>query len=270
MFTARLVALLSLLAALPAVAAEALFPAPLHLTRQVHDPISGTTVVLDEYASGNRLISVRGPRTTIADYEKNELVEIDREQLTYSVTRFDAIARATRSTGPSAAGAVKNKVTSAGVRATKLQRNAEVFGAEIERDGATQSLEISVDRSVQLSREALEVLLGAAYPGIRTAEQEAVITAAAPAARSIATTAANAQPARAAATYALPVEQTTRYEMDGQPIEFKMSVLRVGSEPIPADLVAIPAGATRVTSRIVAIANELEFIADPLTPPKEH
>ena len=46
------------LAAADLCGATTLFPTPLHLTRQVQDPISGSTVVLNEYAYGNRLISV--------------------------------------------------------------------------------------------------------------------------------------------------------------------------------------------------------------------
>lgn len=76
-----------------AQAAEPLFPAPLHITRQIQDPLAGTTVVLDEYGYGNRLVSVRGSKTSIADYERGELTEIDRDTATYSVTRFEALAR---------------------------------------------------------------------------------------------------------------------------------------------------------------------------------
>ena len=48
------------------------------ITRQVHDSISDKTTLLEEYGYGNRLVAVRGGRTSIADYEKGELVEIDR------------------------------------------------------------------------------------------------------------------------------------------------------------------------------------------------
>src|SRR5260370_24106548 len=90
----------SLLAGAAALAAGPLFPTPLHITRQVHDTISGKTAVLDEYGYGNRLVDIRGSRTSIADYEKGELVEIDRASGTYSVTRFDAVARANHIINP--------------------------------------------------------------------------------------------------------------------------------------------------------------------------
>jgi len=92
----RAVALQALfcLVVVPALlAAGPLFPTPLHLTRQVHDPISGKTTMLNEYGYGNRLISVRGGLTSIADYEKGELLEIDRDAGTYSITRFEPTAR---------------------------------------------------------------------------------------------------------------------------------------------------------------------------------
>ena len=132
MVRVRFAALLLAALSLPALAAGPLFPAPLHLTRQVQDPISERTTVFDEYASGNRLISVRGSRTSIADYEKGELIEIDRDAGTYSVTRFDAIARATKN---QALPQAKSTIKSTGSKATKLQRSAQLFEAEIKGFG---------------------------------------------------------------------------------------------------------------------------------------
>src|SRR5690349_10489781 len=75
-------------------AADVLFPTPLHLTRRVHESIGNATTTVEQYCYGNRVITVRGPITTIADYDKSELTEINREDATYSVSRFDQIARA--------------------------------------------------------------------------------------------------------------------------------------------------------------------------------
>ena len=52
-----------------------IFSAPLHLTREVTDPISGRIDVIDEYCVGNRMVSVarKGERVSIADYGKGEL-----------------------------------------------------------------------------------------------------------------------------------------------------------------------------------------------------
>lgn len=247
-------------------AAEPLFPTPLHITRQVHDPLSNTTVVLEEYGYGNRLVSVRGPKTSIADYERGELTEIDRDTATYSITRFDTIAKVTQSIGVVAsedaratALAKPRALRSLGVKATAHGRNADFFESEVEAKELHQKVEIGVDRSAMVSREALEVLLGAAYPGVRRAEHDVVLSAAAPQRSSVAT---NANESRSS-LYALPVEQSTTIELDGQSLSFRTSVVRVGNEAPPADVVAIPAGARLVTSRLVAVQNELELVNRP-------
>src|SRR5260370_36303965 len=125
----------SLLAGAAALAAGPLFPTPLHITRQVHDSISGTTAGLDEYAYGNQLVSIRGMRTSIADYEKSRLTEIDRAEGTYSVTRFDALATATQrpAGGPSRAlssSSSPRDIQSLGVRTTTPTHSADCFQSE--------------------------------------------------------------------------------------------------------------------------------------------
>jgi hypothetical protein len=259
------------LAVPPAFAATApLFPTPLHLTRQVHDSISGKTAVLEEYGYGNRLVSIRGAHTSIADYEKGELIEIDRDAGTYSVTRFDAVARANQIVNPQshAVAATTASATqpdraprSLGVKVTKSGRSAEFFEAEMGPASAKEKITVAVDRAAMLSKDALDVLVGAAFPGTRTGEHDVVLSAAAPPAPSGRIAATSVQ------SYALPVEQVTTVESDGQQVEFRSTVVRVGAEAPPADLVAIPAGARLVTSRIVQVANELEQADHPNTPP---
>ena len=271
-----LCAIIVLLVPVASLAASApLFPTPLHLTRQVHDSISDKTAVLEEYGYGNRLVAIRGALTSIADYEKGELVEIDRDNGTYSITRFDALAKAAQRVNPPSATRVEaasaDKLTramrSVGVKAAKNGRSAEFFEAAIDTPSVKETISIGIDRSALVSKEALEVLLGAAYPGVRTGEHDAVLSAAAPPGRPVVASSAGAQPAESG--YALPVEQVIRYEMEGQRVEIRSSVMRVGSEAPPADLVAIPAGARLVTSRIVAVAAELELLEHPTaTPPK--
>ena len=251
-------------------AAEPLFPTPLHLTRQVHDPISNTTVVLDEYAYGNRLVSVRGGKTSIADYERGELTEINRDDATYSITKFEVLAKAlaggatARATSLQAqdSGAERMQLRSSGMKATKLGRNAEFFEAEVESAPMKRTMAIAVDANTMVSKEALEVLLGAAYPNPRQAEHDAVVRAAARENRrgDIATNALSA-PQR----YALPIEQSMLIELDGQKLEMRTSVVRIGTELPGADLLSIPAGARLVTSRIVAVQNELEKLDRPQT-----
>jgi len=252
-----LAALVSLCVSPLFAGAAPLFPQPLHLTRQVSDPISGATTVVNEYGYGNRLVSVRGSLTSIADYEKGELTEIDRDAGTYSITRFDVVAKAAKVLGVPAAATeqrIRREPRSLGAKQTKAGRTAEFFQDDVDAKPMKQSIEVGVDRTVMVSRDALEVLLGSAYPGTRRSEHEVVLAAAA-ASRS------------ADATYALPVEQVIRYEVEGQKLEFRSSVLRVGSEPPPADLVSIPAGARLIDSRIVAVQREIDQFDHPTPPP---
>lgn len=250
----------------PIFAGGPIFPTPIHITREVQDPISGKTIVLNEYGYGNRLVAVRDHVTAIADYEKGELIEIDRNAGTYSVTRFETIAKAAKLQGggeggeiPAAQGAsqtVRGDVKALGAKATKSGRPADFFRVE----GESQAVEVAIDRNVSLSREALEVLLGTAYPGTGSRQHDAVIAAAAHrgGGRGVAADAASQEP-----SYSLPLEQ--RFEIgDGEEtIEFRSSVLRVGNEPPPADMVAIPAGARLVESRTAGVLRELERIDSP-------
>ena len=246
------------------LAAPPLFHTPLHLTRQVNDSISGKTAVVDEYGYGNRLVSVRGLRTSIADYEKGVLTEIDREQATYSVTRFDIIAKASASpVGETASEESSQKAApvlrSNGAKRTKLGRSAEFFESQIDSAGTKRKVQVGIDRTVLVSREALEVLLGSAYPGERRREHDVVLSAAAPA-DSVRSLSAGSQ---GAPSYALPIEQIVSYDIEGQQLEFRTTVVRVGTEQAPADLLAIPAGARLVPSRIAATAAEVEQMSHP-------
>lgn len=271
-----LCALVSLLVSSSAGAAEPLFPTPLHLTRQVHDPLADSTVVLEEYGYGNRLVSVRGPKTSIADYERGELTEIDRDAATYSVTRFDQIAKAVAMAGGGGAAPVKEDraearavatMRSTGMRATKLGRNAEYFEAEVGAAGMKQKVEIALDPTARVSRAALEVLLGAAYPAAKRPEHDVVMSAAVTREQRRGNVSTNAAAAQTQELYALPIEQRFTIGLDDQTtIELRSSVVRVGNEQPPADLVSIPAGARLVVSRYVAVASELELMNRPSSP----
>jgi hypothetical protein len=250
-----------------AAAEQPLFPTPLHITRQISEPFSGKTVVIQEYGYGNRLISVRGSVTAIADYEKGELTEIDREGGTYSVTRFDIIAKASKALAAPPAAALKVKelrLRTAGARTTKGGRLAEFFSAEIGGKESKQAFEVGIDRSVTLSREALEVVIGAAYPGTRNSEHEVLLSAAG---GGRLTPISQGSSSASRPTYALPVEQVTRYEVEGEALEFRNTVMRIGSEPPSADLLAIPGGARLVESRIAAVHRELELAERQNEPP---
>ncbi len=224
--------------AVSAFAADVLFPAPLHLTRQVHDSIGGSTEVVEQYCYGDRVISVKGAVTTIADYGKGELTEINREEGTWSVTRFDDVAKSLRvgTAEPPAKGkwAIRN------IRA------GNAFEGELEEGGTKRHSRVAVDRSVRLSKDALDVLIGAAYPNSRKVEDTVVLEA--------------AKTANATNTFALPVEQQHSFVIDGLRAEVRDVVTRVGAELVPADLVAIPPDAKLVQSRLLQRMQAFEQI----------
>jgi hypothetical protein len=60
---------IALLIAIPLLASDIpLFPTPLHLVRRVEDPIANSSTEVDEYCTGNKIITVRGAKTAIVDY----------------------------------------------------------------------------------------------------------------------------------------------------------------------------------------------------------
>ncbi len=245
----RVCFLLSLLfATLPMLGADVLFPTPLHVTRRIHDSISGSTTTVEQYCYGNRVVTVRGPVTTIADYDKGEITEINRDAATYSVSRFDQIAKALHpkavSTPAIASNAKKSwELRPLGRTAALSARSTDVFEADREDADMKRHVRIGVDSSVALSKDALDVLTGSAFPGSPKDEDGAIAIA-----------------AKGAKGYALPVEQLFQFEAEGQRAEYRDVVLRVGAEAPPADAVAIPAGATLVESRLIATTRMIDAI----------
>lgn len=244
--------------ALTATAAEVLFPLPLHLTRQIHDSIGNSTTVVDQYCYGNRVVAVNGGITTIADYGKGDLTEINRDERTYSVTRFDDVAKALTAGGTPAATPAKSewKVRSTGRQQLRTNRAADVFEAELEEGEMTRRTRVAVDRSIGLSRDALDILIGAAYPSNRKAEDQVVVDAA----RSRTNIAPQSANGAAARTYALPVEQVSTFVIDGQEAEYRDVVTRVGEELVSSDLISIPPGAKLVESRLVQRMHAVEML----------
>lgn len=244
--------------ALPVLAADILFPTPLHLTRQVHDSIGGSTVTVEQYCYGNRVITVSGPLTSIADYGKGELTEIDREGRTYSVTRFDDVAKALRAGGGPAAEATAAKsewkVRSTGLNQLRTNRASDAVEAELEDGPNKRIARVAVDRSVTLSKDALDVIIGSAYPNNRKAEDQVVVDAAR--SRGGGRVAANADDR----TFALPVEQHHTFIIEGQRAEMRDVVTRVGEEQVPPDLIAIPPDAKLVESRLLQRMHAIEQV----------
>lgn len=249
------------------LAAQAvLFPQPVHLTRQITDPFAAAPIVVEQYCYGNRVVTVRGARTTIADYERNELTEIDRDAATYSITAFEDVAKATAGAHSAAAKATPKKkewaVRPKAARASKLGRNAEVYELALEAPMQSETIEVSIDRSVQFSPAAAEVVLGMAYPANKHADAEAVMK--------VARTRQGVRSEAAGSendSVGLPVEQITRIDVEGERLEHRDVVVHVGKElPEPA-LLALPPNATRVESRLTMRTRVLEELDRVIAPP---
>lgn len=233
-------ALAAALVAPEARAAEVLFPAPLHLTRTIDDPISKTRTVVEEYCYGNRVIAIRGPLTSIADYEKGELTQIDRDRGTYSVTTFETIAKGQRANA-NVDAVSKPEPKGTEMRAGKL---ADIFEARAADGASTRLIRVGVSREIALSRDALEVIIGSRYPNRRGEEHSIAIEAATPREKSGGIRAASASNR----DYALPLEQSVDYEIDGETLRLRNVVTRVGHELPPSELITPPPGATLVES----------------------
>ena len=233
-----------------------LFPQPLHITRAVEDP-SGKTSVVDEYCRGNVVVSISGDRTVIADYEKQTLTEIDRAAGTYSVTPFTQLAKIAPPAPAIKADAYEYRA--AGPRSSRAGADYYEAAAKSERT-PIRKVETGVDRSVKLSRDAAEVLAGAAYPRARSEESELALRATAPdvSSRRAQSNAVAAAAAAQAQSYGLAVDQTVTYSMDGRTVVIRNKVTHVGHEEPMPELLAIPAGAHLVESPAIQALKALE------------
>ena len=201
----------------------ALFPTPLHLVRRIEDPISHTSTTLDEYCSGDRIVTVGGARVAIADYGEQRLTEIDHDRATWSVTPFSEIAKA----------------------------------RPVVPESKTSKVKIEIDRSVALSREAVETLVGAAYPNRRVEQHEQIISAAAPPGSGrIAAQSADAQ-------YGLPSDTSITFENG---LIYRNAIVRIDHDLAPPQLMLIDPGATRVESRLTRTSRELQQLDAPPKP----
>ena len=209
--------------------AEVLFPSPLHLTRRIEDPLAEAPIEVDEYCAGNRVVTVRGSRVIIVDYEKQQITEVDHGAATYSVTPFQEIARAAPPPVRRQMQRTAAAPRSLGLRRGEAGRPIERF--EIVSDSV--SIELGVDHETRLSPGARDVLLGGAYPASPTPLHDQLL---------------------AAAGSGLPAEQRTTFRFEGRELVVRNVVTRVGNELVSPDLIAIPAGAKRVESRFTATA----------------
>lgn len=240
---------------LPAVvvAEPVLFPRPLHITREVRDSLAADPSVVDEYCHGNRIVSIAGSRTAIADFGARTLTEIDFERGTWSVTSFEALASAREALAPGGARASSRdesspwRVEHRGPRAVGPRRG-DSFELRHDAGEVRRTVRITADRELTLSRPALEALLGLGHPNRRDEGGEALVEALARSGSRIAADAAGASTRE----LPFPLEHVMRIEMDGEVIERASVVLRVGEELPPPERLAVPPGATLVESRHVA------------------
>ncbi len=271
-FAARLgVVAVVVLASFSVPAAEVLFPQPLHLTRTIEDPISQTTSTVHEYCAGNRVVTVSGERVAIADYAKQELTEIDRVAGTYSVTSFAELANATpvaarraltsTANATPATGQPRWKSVPLGVKSSAAGRSMDSYELTIDRAAEERvKIEVGVDRAILLSRDAVEVLIGASFPNPRSDEHDAVLAAAGAAGaagarngeRKVTTTGVTTT-----VDYGLPVEQVTTFEIANERLTVRNAIIAVNHD-LPADgILIIPPGSTRVESHAIRLAREL-------------
>ena len=253
---ARLIAVAAMTAfAATVLAASPLFPRPLHLTRRIEDPVSHSTATVHEYCAGDQVITIGGEKIAIADHGRQELTEIDRAAGTYSVTTFAALAEASMALTPLAGGRVA-PMTANRERWTVMPRSSDAFEIKFTVDaaGGPAKMDVTLDRNVQLSKAALEVLIGASFPHPRGDVHEAILNVA-----SNATGGSGRRPIanNVDASYALPIEQSVTFTLDGETITVKSTVIDVRAEVAPPGMVTIPPGARRIESNAVRLAREL-------------
>lgn len=185
-------------------------------------------MVVEEYCHGNRVVSVTAQKTAIADYDKGVVTEIDFEAGTFSVTTFDDLAKAWQ---PDAAS------------------------SETPRTNAS-AMRVKGDERHLLSRDAVEVLLGVAYPARRDVTVDPVVGSLRSKQRHAVVNTATT--ANAVADYALPLEQIVQMDAGGEIVEVRNTVVRVGSELAPAEVLIVPPGARLVESTAVAARRMLD------------
>lgn len=230
-FLVKIAPVLLLLSAATAIAAGSLFPQPLHLVKRIDDPLAAKPITVDEYCYGNRIVTVAGDRVAIADYAEQQITEIDHANGTWSITRFDEIAR------------TKPPANDLAIRSTLKINALGMRGAldSYEMNVADATIVVGIDRSVSLSRDAVEALIGAAYPNPRRAEHEPLLRAA----------------KSGDVVYGLPREQAVTYATENGNVTLRTSIVRIDRAAPPPAVLLIDPGATRVESHLTRLAREL-------------
>lgn len=259
---AALPLLILLFATSGVAAAEVLFPAPLHLTREVTTPFADRAQVIEEYGHGNRVVSISGQRTAIADHAKREVTVIDFAAGTYSVTKFEDIANLydrnlpAAMTTPAAAARQEWRIEARGGRVV-ASRPGEMMEAVRKNDSGRQVIRLTADRQLKLSRGAAEALLGTGYPYPSNDASEIILGALRSQDRRVSPN------GTAAEEYFLPLQYDIVFDVEGQSVETRNVVLRIGNELPPPDLIAVPPGAKLVESDAIAARRNLEELDNP-------
>lgn len=243
-------AFLCVLAAASSAATDVLFPSPLHLTRQVTDPISGTTTRIDEYCHGNRIVAVGERRTVIADHTAQTVTLIDFAASTWSQATFPELAAANPTPG---ARNVEWRITEKGDR-TEGTRGGHALVAQRDAPGYRERIEVTADREHFISRPALEALLGIGHPRPASPGHDGLISA---------LRKAPGNPNTAVPQFAVPLEWTVTIQMGDEAVEVRNVVTRVGSELPPHGAMTIPPGARRVEMHGIAAGRLLRELDGP-------
>jgi hypothetical protein len=229
------------LSVLTAHAAAPLFPRPLHIVRMIEDPIAQSSVTIDEYCAGNRIVTVSGARVVITDFDAKQLTEIDHAKATWSVTRFDDIAAARRSVSRAAKTAPAWTATPLGLRGA-LDRFEFVDSST----GSKRRVDVGIDRRVTLSRDAVEALIGASYPNPHNDENDAILRS-----------------AEQSGVYGLPSDTAITVTSGDLTLTLHSVIVRTGDETVPPDALVIAPGTTRVDSKLVRASRELQALDHP-------
>jgi hypothetical protein len=243
------------LLAATAASGQPLFPEPLHLRRSIDDPISGTTHLVDEYFTGHRMISVSGSRVAIADFARGELTVIDREAMTWSLTPFEKLAAAGSQMKRTSTVARGGEWRSEKLPAVAVAgRTAEVIDSRPAQRGEVSSIRVAFDRNHSLSRPALEVILGVAYPATPARHDEEILRLAGGETVAALGTGGSRQ------QYSLPLEIVLTFDAAGESLVLRNRVMQVTRDLPPPDLLAIPPGATRVELPAAIIHEQLDAL----------
>jgi len=207
---------------------------------------------------------VSGSRTAIVDYDKGEMTAIDFAAGTYSVTKFEEIAKAGEGmTTAALASEARDWQIEARGGSVVGSRPGETVEAERTNGHLRQNIRITADRQLTLSRGAVEALLGLAYPSAPDATAGVVLDVLRAERPRLAQSSAAGSSATAESEYRLPLEHIVRFDIDGETIESRSVVLRIGSELAPPEVLAIPPGAKLVDSGIVAARKQLDDLEHP-------